>query len=298
MRKGFYKYLTSLFKSDPRSVILLGDIGVFSLKGAFDHDPNRIYNLGIMEQSMIGASCGLSKSGFIPFVHSIAPFITERSYEQLKLNLGYENINAFVVSVGNSYDYASLGCTHHCSNDLRIVSSIPNFKTFCPGNSSDVEEIISNNLNEKCPKYIRLSETENNIRKIFSKYEDLQELCFSHNGICIIVGNAIKDVESLLKSKPNYTILYTYNISDFNVQKLNQIINKYNISKKITVVEPCSDSGIISKIACGITDIKSINSISIPKIFIEKYGKKENVDKYLNLDDKSITEKLFKIYEC
>ena len=297
MRKNFYKYLTSLFKNDNRTVILLGDIGVFSLKPAFDHDPSRAYNLGIMEQSMIGAACGLSKSGFIPFVHSIAPFITERSYEQLKLNLGYEKVNSFVVSVGNSYDYAGLGCTHHCQNDLRIVSSIPNFKTYCPGNSNDVQEIISKNLEIQCPKYIRLSEVENNLVSLQTNYEDLAELHYNQNGICIIIGNAIKDIVSLVNSNPKYTIVYTYNISDFNVEKLNSIIEKGGISKKITVVEPCSDSGVLSKIATSIKNIESIDSISVPKMFIEKYGKKENIDKYLGLDDNSIVEKLSKIYE-
>ena len=297
MRKNFYKYLTSLFKNDNRTVILLGDIGVFSLKPAFDHDPSRAYNLGIMEQSMIGAACGLSKSGFIPFVHSIAPFITERSYEQLKLNLGYEKVNSFVVSVGNSYDYAGLGCTHHCQNDLRIVSSIPNFKTYCPGNSFDVQEIISKNLEIQCPKYIRLSEAENNLISLQTNYEDLAELHYNQNGICIIIGNAIKDIVSLVNSNPKYTIVYTYNISDFDVKKLNSIIEKGGISKKITVVEPCSDSGVISKIATSIRNIESIDSISVPKMFIEKYGKKENIDKYLGLDDNSIVEKLSKIYE-
>jgi transketolase len=296
MRKNFYKYLTSIFKTDERITILLGDIGVFSLKSAFDHDPSRAYNLGIMEQTMTGAACGLSKSGFIPFIHSIAPFITERSYEQLKLNLGYENVNAFVISVGNSYDYAGLGCTHHCPNDLKIVSAIPNFKTFCPGNSKDVEEIINKNLNLKCPKYIRLSETENNLTSVFSDYEDLEELTSGSDGVCIILGNAIKDIASLIKSNPKYTILYTYNVSDFDVEKLSFIINSKNISKKITVIEPCATTEIVSKIACSLKNIDFIESISVPKIFIEKYGKKENIDKFLKLDDNSIIEKLSKIY--
>lgn len=296
MRKNFYKYLTSIFKTDERIAILLGDIGVFSLKSAFDHDPSRAYNLGIMEQTMTGAACGLSKSGFIPFIHSIAPFITERSYEQLKLNLGYENVNAFVISVGNSYDYAGLGCTHHCPNDLKIVSAIPNFKAFCPGNSKDVEEIINKNLNLKCPKYIRLSETENNLTSVFSDYEDLEELTSGSDGVCIILGNAIKDIASLIKSNPKYTILYTYNVSDFDVEKLSFIINSKNISKKITVIEPCATTEIVSKIACSLKNIEFIESISVPKIFIEKYGKKENIDKFLKLDDNSIIEKLSKIY--
>lgn len=297
MRKNFYKNLISLFKIDQRIAILLGDIGVFSLKPAFDHDPARAYNLGIMEQTMIGVSCGLSKSGFIPFIHSIAPFITERSYEQLKLNLGYENINAFVVSVGNSYDYAGLGCTHHCPNDLKIISAIPNFKTFCPGNSKDVEKIIKENLNTQNPKYIRLSETENNLLSITDSYEDLEQLTLNQNGICLVVGNSIKDLASLVKSKPNYTIVYTYNISDFNVEKFISIIDSKKIAKKITIIEPCSTTDIITKIACSLKNIEFIESISVPKIFIEKYGNKQTIDKFLELDDQSIIQKLSKIYD-
>jgi transketolase len=296
MRKEFYKYLTNLFKKNDKLCILLGDIGVFSFRDSFKHDPNRIYNLGIMEQTMIGVACGLSKSGFVPFVHSIAPFITERCYEQLKLNLGYENVNCFLVSVGNSYDYSSLGCTHHCPNDLNIVSSIPNFKTFCPGNSNDVKKIISSTITEPSPKYIRLSETENNLASIKSNYEDLEILKLDKRGICIVVGNAIHDFKLLLDANINSTIIYTYNVSNFDINKLNIIIESNKIFKKITLVEPCYDSGILSQIATSQKNIESLKSISIPKIFIEKYGKKDNIDKHLKLDDASIIESLKAVY--
>lgn len=292
MRKYFYNYLNTLFQEDNKICILLGDIGVFSFQKSFQYDNSRIYNLGIMEQTMIGISCGLSKSGFTPFVHSIAPFITERCYEQLKLNLGYENVNCFIVSVGNSYDYSALGCTHHCPNDLKILSSIPNFKTFCPGNSQDVKKIIESTINDKCPKYIRLSETENNLNSVNEIYEDLEVLNLNKNGVCIVVGNAIKDLASFINLKPNYTILYTYNISDFDINKFNKIITENNIQKKITAIEPCADSGIISKIALSIKNIESLNSISVPKMFIEKYGNKKQIDCELKLDDYSIIEKL------
>jgi len=292
MRKYFYNYLNNLFQQNNKTCILLGDIGVFSFQKSFQHDSSRIYNLGIMEQTMIGISCGLSKSGFIPFVHSIAPFITERCYEQLKLNLGYENVNCFIVSVGNSYDYSALGCTHHCPNDLKIVSSIPNFKTFCPGNNQDVKKIIESTINDKCPKYIRLSEVENNLTSFKETYDDLEVLNLNDNGVCIVVGNSIKDLKYLINSKPNYTVLYTYNISDFDIDKFNNILSKNNIRKKITIIEPCSDSGIISKIALSTKNIESLSSISIPKMFIEKYGNKKEIDCELKLDDDSIIEKL------
>lgn len=291
MRKPFYKYLSNLFKENSKVVILLGDIGVFSFQGCFAYDKNRIFNMGIMEQTMIGVSSALSSSGFIPFVHSIAPFVSERCYEQLKLNLGYENKNVFIVSVGNSYDYAALGSTHHCPNDLSIVSVIPNFKTFCPGNSFDVEKIISGNLSTECPKYIRLSEQENNLGRAC---EDLEILRSSNNAVVIIVGNAVKDMKRLLDSGLNATVLYTYNISEFDIKKFNEILQSLNIRRNIIVVEPSADSGIISKISLGIKDISSISSIAFPRVFVDKYGSKKELDKYLQLDDESIIERIKK----
>ena len=289
MRKQFYKYLSNLFKENERVAILLGDIGVFSFQGCFTHDKNRIFNMGIMEQTMIGVSSALASKGFIPFVHSIAPFVSERCYEQLKLNLGYENKNVFVISVGNSYDYAALGSTHHCPNDLSIVSVIPNFKTFCPGNSFDVEKIISENLNTECPKYVRLSEQENNLGR---PCEDLEILQSSKNGVVIIVGNAVKDIKKLLGAGVDATVLYTYNVSEFDTKKFNEILQSLNIRRNIIVVEPSADSGIISKISLGTKDLSGITSIAFPRVFVDKYGSKKELDKYFQLDDDSIIERI------
>jgi len=297
MRREFYQYLNELFQKDPRVSILLGDIGVFSFKKAFEFDKSRIYNMGIMEQTMIGVSSGLSSAGFIPFVHSIAPFVTERCFEQLKLNLGYENKNVFIVSVGNSYDYAALGVTHHCPNDLKIISSIPNFKTFCPGNSAEVKKIIQENISLSCPKYIRLSEVENNLSEINETYDDLDLLSLNEGGLCVVVGTAIKDFKKLLSAKVKCSVVYTNKVSDFNVEKLVGTIKNNNIRKKITVLEPSYESGIVYKIATELKNIESINSICVRKEFIDRYGTRTDIDRFLGLDDESVINQLLKIYE-
>ena len=83
--------------------------------------PKRIYNIGILEQSMISMAAGLSNEGLKPIVHTIAPFIVSRAYEQLKIDFGYNKLNGNFVSIGASYDYASLGCTHHCPEDINLM---------------------------------------------------------------------------------------------------------------------------------------------------------------------------------
>jgi len=290
MRKEFYKYLTELFKSDPKIVILLGDIGVHSLKECFNYDSSRIYNFGIMEQTIIGAASGLAKQGFIPFIHSIAPFITERCYEQLKIDLGHENVNCFVVSVGASYDYAALGSTHHCFNDLRIVSSIPNFKTYCPGNFKDVFWTIRTNIKNSSPKYIRLGEESNNYLGYNNTLINLNT-----NGICIVVGNSVKDIYNL-KELCNCSLYYTYDISEFDVNKLKMTMKNFGIKNRFTIIEPCYDSGLVNKIATNFKDIEFIEHISLPKIFINQYGTKLENDFDLEMTDKQIINKIEGIY--
>ena len=108
MRKQFVKTVENILNADDKSVLLLGDIGVFGFRNAFKDHPTRTYNIGILEQSTIGLAAGLSKTGLIPFVHTIAPFIVERSLEQLKIDFGYQNLNGNFISVGASYDYSTL----------------------------------------------------------------------------------------------------------------------------------------------------------------------------------------------
>jgi len=121
MRKQFVRTTEEIMTKDPRLVLLPGDIGVFGFRNAFQRHPERTYNIGICEQAMTSLAAGLAKEGFIPVLHSIAPFVVERSFEQLKVDLCYQNLPAKIVSVGGSYDYAGLGCTHHCPGDVAVL---------------------------------------------------------------------------------------------------------------------------------------------------------------------------------
>lgn len=292
MRKSFYRYLTKLFKADPRVVILLGDIGVFSFKEAFEYDPKRIYNLGILEQSMIGVAAGLADCGYIPFVHSIAPFVTERCIEQIKIDLAYESKNVFVVSVGNSYDYSKLGITHHCPNDLHLLNAIPNLDVHCPGNEHEVEFIIQRGLERKNPKYIRLSEYSNDVGGLIAWSPTVIQHGVDPKGTIVVVGNAIKNLHQLFDAKLPAQIIYVYDITSFNT---GMFIDKPG--KIITVVEPGYDCGILSNIATSVKNIGAMHSISVSKQFIDHYGQKKELDDYLHLSDEHILNRLREIYE-
>ncbi|KKR46095.1 MAG: hypothetical protein UT81_C0002G0006 [Parcubacteria group bacterium GW2011_GWA2_40_14] len=92
MRKQFVKTVEEILGKNEKVVLLLGDIGVFGFRESFKLYPTRVYNIGILEQSTISVASGLSMTGLIPIIHTIAPFITERCFEQIKNDFGYQKI--------------------------------------------------------------------------------------------------------------------------------------------------------------------------------------------------------------
>ena len=168
MRKQFVKTVESILEKDKKAVLLLGDIGVFGFKKAFELFPDRVFNIGILEQSTVGLAAGLSMQGLIPIIHTIAPFLVERSMEQLKDDFGYQKLGGNFVSVGASYDYAALGCTHHCPGDVGMLKNIPNMEIVLPGTAKEFDILFRESYANGHPTYYRLSEkqTQTIIRKI------------------------------------------------------------------------------------------------------------------------------------
>lgn len=161
MRKQFADTVISIMETDPRLVLLLGDIGVYGFRRAFESFPDRVYNIGILEQSTVSLASGLAMEGFVPVIHTIAPFLMERSLEQLKDDFCYQSLGGNFVSTGASFDYASLGCTHHCPGDAGILKNLPGMEIVIPGTGEEFSSLFRQAYANGHPTYFRLSESEN-----------------------------------------------------------------------------------------------------------------------------------------
>ena len=95
--------------------------------------------------SIVNLAAGLSKVGLIPFVHTIAPFLIQRSYEQIKLDFGYQKLNINLISVGSSFDYSKLGCSHHCYEDVGNLKHFKKSRIFIPGSSKELNKMLMKN---------------------------------------------------------------------------------------------------------------------------------------------------------
>ena len=144
-----------LMDKDERVIVLLGDIGVFAFKDVFAKYPKRIYNVGILEQTMVGMAAGLAMAGFIPIIHTISPFLVARAYEQIRDDFGFQNLKGTFVGV-NVYDTSpNLGLTHSCPEDLEMMSRVPNMNVFEPMSAEEFDKLLKENYETKL-NYFRI----------------------------------------------------------------------------------------------------------------------------------------------
>ena len=133
MRRQFKDTSFELAASDDGVVVVLGDVSVYMFQPFAEAYPGRFYNLGICENTIISVAAGLSAQGFKPLVHTIAPFLTERCVEQIKLDMCYNRFGGNILTCGASFDYAWDGATHHACMDLGILRMIPGTEVLQPG---------------------------------------------------------------------------------------------------------------------------------------------------------------------
>lgn len=278
MRKQFPKTIQEIMATDERLVVLLGDIGVFGFRHVFSEYPQRIYNIGILEQSTISVAAGLAIQDFVPVVHTIAPFIVERALEQLKDDFGYQQLGGNFVSVGASYDYASLGCTHHCPGDVGILKNIPEMEIILPGSAAEFDSLFKQAYANGHPSYFRLSE-ESNADSLPVEFGKGLVVKLGAKATVLAVGNMLDRVVSACADL-DVTILYYTTLSPFDTQLL-----RANYNSKIVVCEPYYSGALAHDILQSIAPRPAaLLSIGVPRQFLRKYGSIDEHNKHLGLD--------------
>ncbi len=275
MRKQFVTTTERIFKNYKNSFLLLGDIGVFGFRNLIRNFSKRAKNFGVLEQATISFAAGLSKMGFIPIIHTIAPFIVNRGYEQIKIDFGYQKLKGKFVSIGSSYDYAALGCTHHCPEDVNLMLNIPNVQVIVPGHSKEFEQIFFKTFNNKNPFYFRLTDKENKnpLKVKFGKVTQLQK---GKLLTLILIGPVLDYLDFKLLKTYNINIIYMTTLrplDTINLKKINRNINKF------LIIEPFYTSYLSSKLLNIFEKKIIIKNVSVPYKFLTNYGSKKNHDK-------------------
>ena len=163
MRRIFGKIITELADKDEKIYVIVGDIGYRVFDEFREKHPDRFINMGICEQSMIGVSAGMALEGLKPWVYTITPFLIERPFEQVKLDIDQQNVNVKLVGFA---DYPSLGPTHTELNGKKLMQLFNNITSYFPKDGGETIQFVNDAYEEDGPAFISLKSDPNLSRSI------------------------------------------------------------------------------------------------------------------------------------
>ncbi|HEY3610888.1 MAG TPA: transketolase [Pseudonocardiaceae bacterium] len=161
MREVFGRTVTELLDTDPRLVVVIADISAAMLEPAAARHPNRVINVGIREQLLISTASGLAMTGLRPVVHTFSSFLVERPFEQIKLDLGHQDVGAVLVGAGGSYDMSAAGRSHQSPGDVAALDTLPDWTVHVPGHPDEARRLLRAAIAGNDRVYLRLSDQSN-----------------------------------------------------------------------------------------------------------------------------------------
>ena len=156
MRNAFAAAMVDLAASDPRVVLLVGDIGNKLFDPYKARFADRFFNCGVAEANMIGVASGLAMNGYRPVAYTITPFLTMRCIEQIRVDLCYHAQPVTLVGVGSGLSYAGLGPTHHSLEDLACLRSLPGMTVLAPADVTELRLALACVPSHGGPMYMRI----------------------------------------------------------------------------------------------------------------------------------------------
>jgi transketolase len=277
VRKQLVKTVLEVMEKDSRVVLFLGDIGVYGFRDAFERFPDRTFNIGILEQASVSVAAGLAIEGMIPIFHTIAPFLVERALEQLKVDFGYQQLGGNFISVGASYDYSTLGGTHHCPGDVQALKTIPGMQIAVPGHPKEFDALFKQAYDNGEPSYFRLSEQSNEISR-----ENGLVLRRGRGGAVLAIGPMMNRTIEACKGL-DVELVYSSIVEPFDA--------KIYINK-LVVVEPFYEGTLAHDIQKSTKGPIEVLSIGVPRRFITSYGTPEELDEELGLTANQIRSRI------
>jgi transketolase len=283
MRTAFADTVTAALDTDPRLAVVTADISATAFDEARARHPDRVINLGIREQALIGVAGGLGLTGMRPVVHSYTPFLVERPFEQIKLDLGHQDVGAVLVSIGASYDDPVWGRTHHGPGDVALLDTLPGWTIHVPGHPDEVEPLLRDALAGTGRVYLRLSLREN---------ADAYPAGFSvvragRAAVVLAVGPTLDPVLAAT-STLDVTVLYANTVRPFDHAALRAAVAA--AAPNVVLVEPYLAGTSAHEVATALADVPHrLRSLGVRRdIEVRAYGTAPEHDAVHGLDAQGI----------
>jgi transketolase len=295
LRQEFADTMLEIGQIDKRLVVMVGDISHGILQPYAKACSGRYYNIGICEPTIVNMAAGINKVGLIPVVHTIAPFITERAYEQIKLDFGYQKLSLNLISVGGSFDYSQLGCSHHCYTDVSLMSHLHQSVVILPGSPVEFNKLFKEIYANGLINYFRLPENPHEIEFDFRDVKlgsGIRVREGSDVSIAVVgthLKTAMAAAEKLMAEGVSAEVLYFHTLKPFDFELLRVSVAK--TKRLVSVEEFSAHDGLFNLClrACFGLDGISAEQIAV-KDFIHGYGTYEELCSKVGLNKEGIIQ--------
>jgi transketolase len=306
MRRTCFETVLKLQKKNKKIIFIGSDLGPGFMKHSKDKVPERFFMEGVSEQSIIGMSAGLALEGYLPFVNTIATFLTRRCFEQIVIDLCLHDLPVKLIGNGGGLVYAPLGPTHQAIEDISILRTLPNMTILAPCDANEMKNLIPTTLKWPHPVYIRLSRgdepliTEKNHKFVIGKsviIKKPEDCLFLSTGIASRIAlNASKKLDQEYNIKSG--VIHFPTIKPLDTQTLAISIKK--AKKIITVEENVLLGGFGSSILEFCSDhlkehLHKISRVGLKDAFVDDYGDQSSLLNKYGITEAKLVNKMLKL---
>jgi transketolase len=268
MRDEFVEAATALVERDERVTVVVADISADRFGDAMSHHPDRVVNVGIREQLLVSVVAGMALDGRIPIAHTYAPFLVERAFEQVKLDLSHQDVPAVLVSVGASFDASTSGRTHQCPGDVALFDTLDDWTVAVPGHGDEVAPLLERAVRDGGRTYVRLTTAHNAAPRTPTSGFDVVRR--GTDGVVIAVGPMLDPVVEAVRAL-DVTVLYTSTIRPFDADTVRGVITGHTAD--VVLVEPYLAGTSAHAVSRALADVPHrLLSLGVTTTELRKYG--------------------------
>ena len=297
IRDAFFDEVYTIASKDPNVIFLTADMGAFSLAKFKEDLSSQYINVGVAEQNLVSIAAGLALGGKKVFIYSIAPFVTQRCYEQIKIDLSCMRLPVTIIGSGPGITYSSDGPTHHAIQDIAIMRALPEMTILNPSDPVTAAAAARISYKSDGPVYVRIDKGK--LPLLYDNEEDFSDglaLLKAGRDLMIIatgvmVHQAFKVADELAKNSIDAGIIDLYRIKPINEELLLSVIEQSN---RIISLE---EHSIVGGIGSAIGEILVDNEKALPlkRIALADkncvgYGDRDWMHSFYGLDVNSITK--------
>jgi transketolase len=301
MRDAFFRALYMLAKKDKDLILITSDTGAICHDDFRRNLSNQYINIGIAEQNMVGVAAGMAMSGKKVYVYAIVPFAAMRCYEQIRVDLCCMNLPVTVVGIGSGFDYSTLGPTHHGTEDIALMRSLPDISIYIPSDSLMAESIAKATHKQSGPKYVKLDRT--GLPLVYKNKKDIDisqgfSLLKKGSDAYIIatgrmVYSALKIAKILQNQSMKIGVIDLFRIKPLNEKSLWHVIKE--VDYVITLEENFVGAGMgcaLAEMLVSKKNIPAFKPIGIPNQFCREYGSREYLHCLNKIDVDSVVKSI------